>query len=311
MQKRLAMIGLGKMGAGLARNMMDKGWEVVGYNRTTAVAEEMAKEGLKVAKTYQEVIEALPSPRIIWLMLPAGKPIDEALFGKQGIAALLKKGDIVVEGGNSFYKDDKPRYLKLKKRGIRYLDVGVSGGPKGAREGACCMIGGDKDVFSALEPLFKDISREDGYAFFQGVGAGHFVKMVHNGIEYGMMQAIAEGFAIMKKSAYKLDLNKVVDIYQHGSVIESRLVQWMGDGFKAFGQNLKGVSGSVGYTGEGEWTVKTAKSLKVPAPIIEGSFRYRVASKKKPTYTGQLLSAMRNMFGGHAFSGDAKKRGKK
>lgn len=300
MQKRLAIVGLGKMGAGLARNLIDHKWQVVGYNRTTAVAQAMAKEGLIVAETFQDMVKALPSPRIVWLMLPSGKPIDDALFGKNGIASLLKKGDIVIEGGNSFYKDDKPRAMKLKKRGIRYLDVGVSGGPRGAREGACCIIGGDKDTFKYLEPLFKDVSRQDGYQFFPGVGAGHFVKMVHNGIEYGMMQAIAEGFAVMQKSSFKLDLEKVVDIYQHGSVVESRLVEWLGDGFKTFGQKMKNVSGTVGFTGEGEWTVKTAKSLKIPVPVIEDSFKFRVASAQKPSYTGQLLSAMRNMFGGHA-----------
>ncbi len=162
------------------------------------------------------------------------------------------------------------------------------------------MIGGEEKDFKTLEPLFRDLSAPDSYSLVGTAGAGHFVKMVHNGIEYGMMQALGEGFELMKKSPFKLDLKKVVDIYNHGSVIESRLVGWLQSGFEAYGTDLKGISGTVGHTGEGEWTAKTAKKWKVPVPIIKGSFDFRVQSAKHPSYTGQVLSALRNQFGGHA-----------
>jgi 6-phosphogluconate dehydrogenase len=162
------------------------------------------------------------------------------------------------------------------------------------------MIGGDKKIFQQLEPLFKDLSVPGGYSYFGEAGAGHFVKMVHNGIEYGMMQSLAEGFAIMKKSPYMLDLEKIANVYNNGSVIESKLVGWLEESFKLYGQDLKSVSGSVAYTGEGEWTVKSGKKLKVPTPVIEDSFKFRVRSKKAPSYIGKILSALRNRFGGHA-----------
>ncbi len=300
MKKEIGIVGLGKMGAGLARNLLDKKWRVVGYNRTTQVALDMEKDGLEAAKTLEELVGKLTPPRVIWLMLPAGKVIDDHLFGKDGIVSLLSRDDIVVEGGNSFYADDLPRYKKLKAKSIHYIDVGVSGGPGGARNGACLMIGGDKEIYDRLEPLFKAISKNDAYQFFPGVGAGHFVKMVHNGIEYGMMQALAEGFAVLKASDYNLDLQDATRIYDTGSVIESRLTKWLAGAFEEYGQDLKTVSGSVKHTGEGEWTVKTGKKSKVPVPIIAKSFRFRVDSTDHPSYTGQILSALRNQFGGHA-----------
>jgi len=179
------------------------------------------------------------------------------------------------------------------------MDTGVSGGPKGARFGASLMIGGDKKVFQKMEPLFSDIASVDGYRFFEGAGAGHFIKMVHNGIEYGMMQAIAEGFTILKKSKYELDFGKVADIYNHGSVIESRLIGWMKNALRLHGDDLKNVSGSVGHTGEGAWTIKTAKEMKIKAKVIEEALNFRIISEKKPDYTGKILSALREQFGGH------------
>ena len=208
----------------------------------------------------------------------------------------------MIDGGNSFFEDSMRRAKLLAQRGIRFLDAGVSGGPTGARNGACMMIGGDKAAYEKLESLFADASVAGGYAYFGKAGAGHFVKMVHNGIEYGMMQSIAEGFALMKRSPFKLDLQEVARLYNRGSVIESRLVGWLGSGFRAFGEKLKKVSGSVAYTGEGEWTVKTGKKWKMKLPAIEGSFKFRVRSKKSPSYMGKILSALRNQFGGHSVS---------
>ena len=181
-----------------------------------------------------------------------------------------------------------------------FVDVGVSGGPEGARYGASFMIGGEKKTFEKLEPLFSALAIEQGYQFFEGAGAGHFVKMIHNGIEYGMMQAIAEGFTIIKKANYKLNLAKVSDVYNHGSVIESRLIGWLKNAFDIYGNNLKDISGAVGYTGEGEWTVKTAKDMGIKVKVIKEALKFRITSKKNPSYTGKILSALRNQFGGHS-----------
>lgn len=297
----VGIVGLGKMGGNIARHLIGFGWDIVGYNRSPNIVKEIEREGMRGAYSLEELVEKLPSkkPKIIWLMVPAGKPVDEVLFGKLGLVKYLRKDDIIIDGGNSFYKNTVERQQKLKKYGIHYLDCGVSGGPSGARSGACLMIGGDPKIFNKVEPLFRDIAQNNGYQFFSGVGAGHFVKMVHNGIEYGMMQAIAEGFAIMKKSKYKLDLTKVSDIYNNGSVIESRLVGWLKDAFDIYGEDLEPISGKVHHSGEGEWTVKTAQELKVKDKIIEGAYKFRLESQKNPSYTGKVVSALRGQFGGH------------
>jgi glucose-6-phosphate 1-dehydrogenase len=306
-KKEIGVIGLGKMGGNIARQLSKKGWQVYGYNRTNEVTDAMAVEGIKPTHSVKELIERLESPRVVWLMVPAGKPVDDMLFGKEGIAKLLKKGDIVIDGGNSFYKDSIVRGKKLAKMGIHFMDSGTSGGPKGALLGACLMVGGQKEDFEKYEPLFKDLALDGSYQFFEGYGAGHFTKMIHNGIEYGMMQAIAEGFAVLKKSKYKLDVTRVADIYNHGSVIESRLTDWLHNAFVVYGENLKGVSGSVGHTGEGAWTVLAAKELGVQAKIIQGALEFRIKSEKNPSYAGQVLTALRNQFGGHAL-GSAKRK---
>ncbi|HEY1074589.1 MAG TPA: decarboxylating 6-phosphogluconate dehydrogenase [Patescibacteria group bacterium] len=298
MEKTLGIIGLGKMGAGLAQNLADKNWRVVAYNRTHSVTQALASKGVTPTTSIEELIQQLPTPRVVWLMLPAGAVTDEHI---DIIAPLLEKGDIVVEGANSYYEDAAPRAKRLAEKGITMIDVGVSGGPGGARNGACLMIGGDKATYDTLEPLFKDLARNGtAYQFFPGTGAGHFAKMVHNGIEYGMMQAIAEGFAILKAAPFNYTLTDVTKIYNDGSVIESRLTQWLESGYTQHGEDLADVSGTVKHTGEGEWTVNTAKKLNIPAPIIEGSFQFRVESEKSPSYTGQVLSVLREQFGGHS-----------
>lgn len=298
-KNEIGIIGLGKMGANLARRLMEKGWRVVGYNITPEATKQLEKEGMNGVYSLREFVKALSPPRIIWLMVPAGKAVDEVLFGRDGLAHILQKGDIIVEGGNSFYKDTIARYKKIEKEGLDFIDVGVSGGPGGARYGACLMIGGERKVFERLESLFADIARENGYQFFEGEGAGHFVKMVHNGIEYGMMQSLAEGFALLKTSPYKLDLTKVADLYNNGSVIESRLVGWLKGALETYGQELKEVSGKVEQSGEGLWTVKVAKALGVDVASITLAVDFRTKSAKKPSYIGKLLSGMRNQFGGH------------
>jgi len=301
---QVGICGLGKMGAGLARNFLGHGWLVSGWNRHHDVATAMAAEGLVPAGSLQELVASLEPPRAVWVMVPAGAPVDALLFGdgtegSVGLADLLAPGDVVIDGGNSEYLHAPPRAERLAENGIRFLDCGTSGGPDGARNGACLMIGGDREVFESLEPMFADVAVAGGYRFFPGHGAGHFVKMVHNGIEYGMMQAIAEGFAVMHASPFDLDLAEVTDIYQHGSVVESRLVGWLGEGYAELGNDLEGASGVVGHSGEGEWTIRAADALGVPTPVITDSLRVRVETETAPTYTGQALTAMRNAFGGH------------
>jgi glucose-6-phosphate 1-dehydrogenase len=297
--KTIGLVGLGKMGGSLAQRLMDRGWNVVGYNRTWEVTEKLLPVGLKGSLSIEDLAKSLPQPKVIWLMLTAGKPVDDLLFGPQGLVNFLQPEDIIIDGGNSYYEDSARRFGELKKLGIHFIDVGVSGGPSGARNGPSLMIGGSKEVFQGLEYLFRDIALPNGYKFFEGAGAGHFVKMVHNGIEYGMMQAIAEGFDLMKTSGYKLDLTSVADIYNHGSVIESRLIDWLKKAFAMHGENLDGVSGSVAHTGEGEWTVKTARELKVQAKVIEEALNFRIQSQKNPSFAGKVLSALREQFGGH------------
>jgi len=293
---KLGYIGLGKMGYNMTLRLHEKGHNVLAYNRSEEPRKEIEKEiGIQTTASLSE-FKSLPTPRTIWLMV-SNPAVDQVL---KDLLPFLDKGDTFIDGGNSFYKDSVRRAKELAKKGIHFLDVGVSGGPNGARNGACLMIGGDKSRFLELQNLFADLALPDAFKFFGKAGAGHFVKMVHNGIEYGMMQAIAEGFEVMKKSDFNLNLEDVADLYNHGSVIESRLVGWLESGFKKYGEDLKDVSGTVAHTGEGKWTVEAAKELGIETPIIEGSYNFRVHSKEKPTFIGKVLSMLRNQFGGHS-----------
>lgn len=234
-------------------------------------------------------------PRVLILSLP------HQIIGSvmKTIIPYLGRGDIVVDSGNSFYKDTIRRAKEFSRGGIKFVDAGVSGGPGGAKHGVSLMIGGDKKTFNFLKPLFRDLASKNGFQFFPGAGAGHFVKMVHNGIEYGMMQALAEGFTILNKSKYKIDLKRAAEIYNNKSVIESRLVGWLLHALEKHGQDFRGVSGKVGHTGEGAWTVKLAKELGVKARVLEEALKFRINSEKNPNWTGKLLSALRGEFGGH------------
>jgi glucose-6-phosphate 1-dehydrogenase len=299
MKKQIGIVGLGKMGGNVAKRLVEKGWEVVGYNRTGSVTKEIETYGITGAYSLEELVKKLDTPRVVWIMVPEGEALDEMLFGDNGLENLLKKGDIIIDAGNSLYKNSQKRAARLKKKGINFVDVGVSGGPGGAKNGACLMVGGEKKMYEQLLPLFTDVAAPQSLEHFEGAGAGHFVKMIHNGIEYGMMQAIAEGFTILKKSQYNLDLSKVAAVYNKGSVIESRLIGWLQDGLRVFGEDFETVSGTVKHTGEGSWTIDAAKTLKVKAKIIEESLQFRIESEKNPSYTGKVLSALRNQFGGH------------
>lgn len=303
MKKQIGIIGLGKMGHGLALNLKEKGWEVIAYNRTLSKVDEIEKEGVIGARSLKELVEKLEGPKVVWTMLTAGEATQSILFEMGGLNDLLNAGDFIIEGGNSKYTQDKENFDKLKQKGINYLDVGVSGGPAGARNGACLMIGGEKHNFDYLEELFKDLAENNAYKFFEGYGAGHYVKMIHNGIEYGMMQSIAEGFNLLKQTEYNFNLVDVADIYNNRSVIESRLVDWLKNGFEKYGQNLDQISGSVQMLGEGEWTVEDAHLRNVDVTVIEDSVTFRKNSINNPSFTGKILSTLRNMFGGHSIEG--------
>ena len=296
---QIGYFGLGKMGFNMVLRLLDRSYNVIACNRSPEPIKEVAKAGADTAFTCADIAKNLKAPRLVWIMVPAGKPTDEVIFEEGNLINLLQKGDTIIDGGNSFYKDTVRRYKKLGERGINFLDAGVSGGPNGARNGASIMVGGDREVYKEYEVLFKDLSVPDGYGYMGPSGAGHFVKMVHNGIEYGMMQAIGEGFEVLKAAPFKLDLKKVAEVYSRGTVIESKLISWLKSAYEQHGEDLEEISGSISQSGEGLWTSQTAKELGVPVPIIEGSVKFREQSENNPSYTGRVVSALRNQFGGH------------
>jgi 6-phosphogluconate dehydrogenase len=301
---KLGYIGLGKMGYNMVELLLDKKNEVVAYDKSEDLAKKIAQRGAQPANSLRTLVAALTPPRLVWIMVPYSV-VDDVL---KDLVLLLAKGDTVIDGGNSPYRESIRRAKELEGKGIDFLDAGVSGGPGGARVGACIMVGGKEAVFQMYEKLFRDLAVENGYAYLGRSGAGHFVKMVHNGIEYGMMQALAEGFAVMKASPFSLDLEKVADLYDHRSVIESRLVGWLKSAYEQSGPDLKDISGSVAQSGEGMWTVDAAKELGIPVPIIQGALDFRLQSQKKPSYTGKVVSALRHQFGGHKVKEKNKER---
>ncbi|MBI3981036.1 glucose-6-phosphate dehydrogenase [Candidatus Microgenomates bacterium] len=298
-KKEVGILGLGKMGANIARRLVEKQWKVVGYNRSPEKTHALEGEQIIGSYSLKDFVKTLTTPRLVWLMLPAGKTVDEIIFSQGGLTQLLDKNDIIIESGNSYYKDTIQRAKKLKKLGIRFVDVGFSGGPEGARNGACLMVGGNKELYNELKPLYFDLAKEGGLQFFNGAGAGHFVKMIHNGIEYGMMQAIAEGFSILNQSPYHLDLSDIAEVYNHGSVIQSRLIRWLEKAFNLHGDHLDDVSSTVGHTGEAQWTITTASELGTEAKVIAEAVKFRLESENKPSFAGKILSALREQFGQH------------
>jgi len=296
----IGIVGLGKMGGNLAKRLVAKHWKVVGFNRTPDVTRELEQDGMNGAYSLKELVERLSSPRAVWLMIPAGKAVDELIFGANGLSKLLEKGDTIIDGGNSFYKDSVRRAKKLKAAGIHFLDVGISGGPVSIELGTfAIMVGGEKKIYENNKPIFHALS-DTPSGYMGPSGAGHFAKMIQNGIEYGMMQALAEGFAILKKAPFKFNLKNVANVYNQNSIITSRLTGWLEEGFKKYGEDLKKASATVAHTGEGEWAVKTANELGVDAPIMKGSYSFRVRSKENPSFTGKILSTLRSIFGGHS-----------
>ncbi|OGZ95091.1 MAG: hypothetical protein A2676_03965 [Candidatus Sungbacteria bacterium RIFCSPHIGHO2_01_FULL_51_22] len=299
-KKELGIVGLGKMGKEMAARLSERGWAVHAFDARREVMTDAAEHGIRTYKSMEEFATGLARPRRVWIMVAPAKAVDEVLFAKDGLYAFLERGDAIIDGGNSFFEESVRRAKKFSKRGIHFFDVGVSGGPHGARNGAVLFVGGDSGAYGNVEEIFRELALPDGYGYMGKSGAGHFVKMVHNGIEYGMMQSIAEGFSLLKRSPYRLQLSDVAALYDSGSVIQSRLVGWLKKAYKEYGGDLKAIRGTVGHTGEGEWMVRTAKKMKIPVAVINDALRFRVRSEKHPSYTGKILSALRNQFGGHS-----------
>jgi 6-phosphogluconate dehydrogenase len=310
---QLGMIGLGRMGANMVRRLLQGGHECVVFDLSADAVKELANAGATATASLDEFVQKLHLPRAAWLMVPAGPPTEQTVLA---LADKMDAGDIIIDGGNSYFKDDIRRASILKQKGIHYLDVGTSGGIWGRERGYCIMAGGDKEAFRHLEPLFKTLApgrgsipqtagrenapgtAEDGYLHCGPAGAGHFVKMVHNGIEYGLMQAYAEGFDIFKNANYDFNLADIAELWRRGSVVGSWLLDLTAMAL-AEDPALSSYTGSVQDSGEGRWTIMTAIEESVPAAVLSASLYARFRSRQEHTFAEKMLSAMRNKFGGH------------
>jgi len=292
----IGFIGLGRMGSNMVRRLIRDHHTVVAYNRTAEKTREIAGEGAEPAFTLDELVSKLEKPRAVWIMVPAGDATEAQI---EDLMALLEQGDTIIDGGNTNFHDDQRRHPLLKAKGVNYVDAGVSGGIWGLVNGFCLMVGGEPEPVGRLEPVFRSLAPEGGYLHVGGPGAGHYVKMVHNGIEYGMMQAYAEGFEILHSSDYKLDLHGIAAMWNHGSVVRSWLLELAERAFES-DQDLTHLKGWVADSGEGRWTVQEAIDRDVPAPVITLSLLMRLRSRQDDSYGAKVLAALRNEFGGHA-----------
>lgn len=293
---QIGMIGLGKMGLNLMMNLRDHGVDVMGYDVNPVMRQSAIESGLTVYDDLNEFTQAFDDRKIIWVMVPAGKITDSVIHQ---VSHLCQAGDIIIDGGNSFYQDSLKNAQQLKEMGIHFLDCGTSGGTSGARNGACLMVGGEEEVFNVLKDVLQAISVENGCLYAGKAGSGHYLKMVHNGIEYGMMQAIGEGFEVLEASEFDFDFEKVARVWNNGSVIRSWLVELVQESFKN-DPKLEMITGASDSSGEAQWTVEQALQLKVPTPVISLSLMMRYRSKQNDTFAGKVVSALRNAFGGHS-----------
>ena len=284
---KLGMIGLGRMGSGMTERLRREGHEVETYDPNVD----------STASSLAELVRLLDRPRAFWLMVPAGE-ITESSF--RSLLAIAGSDDVIVDGGNSNFRDSKRRHAEAADRGVHFVDVGVSGGIWGLEAGFCLMAGGEEEPVSRLEPIFGSLAPADGYAHVGGPGSGHFVKMIHNGIEYGLMQAYAEGFEIMHHSEFDLDLHEIAGIWQHGSVVRSWLLELLHAAFEQHGSGLDEIAGYVEDSGEGRWTIAEAINENVPTPVIAASLFARFASRQDINFSAKVAAALRNQFGGHA-----------
>ena len=293
---QVGLIGLGKMGFNLGLNLMRHHHTVKAFDINTEAVENFKQEGGEGFATIAEVVAALQAPRVIWLMVPAGDITQKTVAE---ITPLLEKGDILIDGGNSHYKESTQFAQYLNELGVHFMDIGTSGGTEGALNGACMMIGGNKEAFDHIEPFIKDICVENGYVYAGEAGSGHFLKMIHNGIEYGMMQAIAEGFEVLEKSPFDFNYEQVAKVWNNGSVIRSWLMELTQNAFSKDAK-LDGIRGVMNSSGEGKWTVETALELQAPVPVTTLALMMRYRSQEDDTFTGKVVAALRNEFGGHA-----------
>ncbi len=295
---QIGFIGLGRMGFNMVQRLVEKGHDVVAYNRTQEKVDEIVQKGAKGSKSIQDLVSQLSGPRkAVWLMVPSGKVTEQHILE---VADLLQPGDIIIDGGNSNFKETIARADMVKPKGIFLLDAGTSGGIWGLTVGYAEMVGGEDEPVKYLEPIFKSLAPENGYLHCGPSGAGHFVKMVHNGIEYGMMAAYGEGFEILEKSRYDLDLGSIAKMWQNGSVVRSWLLDLAVLAFEQEGNDLKNIRGFVEDSGEGRWTVQEAIDQSTPAPIITLSLLMRFASRQPESFSAKVEAALRNQFGGHA-----------
>ncbi|RMA90608.1 phosphogluconate dehydrogenase (NAD(+)-dependent, decarboxylating) [Priestia megaterium] len=292
---KVGLVGLGKMGINLGQNLLDQRHDVVAFDVNSNAVEQMKEYGASGVSSLQELVQSLETPRVVWLMVP--HTVVDSVISE--VKPLLAEGDIVIEAGNSHYKESIRRYNELKENKIRFMDVGTSGGMEGARNGACYMIGGDREAWEIVEPIFRDTAVENGYLYAGEAGSGHFLKMVHNGIEYGMMAAIGEGFEVLEKSQFDHDYEKVARVWNNGSVIRSWLMELTENAFSKDAK-LDDIKGVMNSSGEGKWTVETALDLQTATPVIAMSLLMRYRSLEDDTFTGKVVSALRNEFGGHA-----------
>ncbi len=295
---QIGMVGLGRMGMNMTLRLLRGRHTVVAYNRSPEKVSAAVKKGAKGAFALTDLVAALRAPRTIWLMLPAGRPTDDMI---DGLTDLMEKGDTIIDGGNSYYKDDIRREIALRRRGIHYLDAGVSGGIWGLKAGYCLMVGGDAGSFRKLSPILKTLAPKNGYLHCGPAGAGHFVKMVHNGIEYGMMSAYGEGFGILAASPFaaQFDFRAIAHLWNQGSVVRSWLLELAEDAFRK-DRRLTGLEAYVEDSGEGRWTVQQAVETAVPAPVITAALFQRFRSRDTDSFSDRMLAALRNEFGGHA-----------
>ena len=284
---QLGMIGLGRMGANMTKRLEERGHDMKTYDPGVE----------STAGTLEQLGDQLDAPRSFWMMVPSGK-ITEDTF--QTLLEVGSPGDVIVDGGNSNFRDSQRRYAAAKEKGIKFVDCGTSGGIWGYANGYCLMVGGDDDAVGQVEPVFVDLAPQDGYAHVGPSGAGHFVKMVHNGIEYGLMQAYAEGFEVMEKSEFDLDLHEIAGIWRYGSVVRSWLLELLHDAFEKEGGHLEAIRGYVEDSGEGRWTIHEAIAEDVPVPVITAALFARFASRQDESFAAKITAALRNEFGGHA-----------
>lgn len=295
-EARYGIIGLGRMGSGIVANMVRAGLRAVVYDVNPEAVSRVEGESVESARTLAELAAKLPTPRIIWMMVPAGDPVDEVI---QEISPHLGPGDVLIDGGNSNWRDSLLRAAALEEEGIRYLDCGTSGGMEGARDGLCLMVGGDPEAFALAEPFFQAVSAEDGCAYVGASGAGHFVKMVHNGIEYGMLEAIGEGFELLAEGPYDLDLAQIALLWNKGSVIRSWLMELTVRVLQE-DPDLDHIKGIVGGGSTGSWTIEEGWRFGVPMPVISAAYMARLRSRQGDPFSGRLVAALRQQFGGHS-----------